>query len=339
VRTALLLVTNLALGAALLGWVLHRFGASALVLLGSTASAPLLLGFLGLVVLTVASFAWRWQVLGRGLGATPRLPSLCLYRSAGHSVASLVPSGRVGGDPLRAWLAARGGAAPGDAVASVAVDRVLEVAAAIPFSLVFAALLLQRGVPELERVLVTVAVGAVGLVAGVVLALRRLRSGRGLVTSLVRGARLDRLRAVQGRMPVLEASEAAALRLAGEPRRLLVAFALGTAANLLVLAEFWLLLAAFGLPSTGLDVVAAIFATAAAHMLPVPAGIGVLEGGQMWLFGMLGHPPEVGLAVGLAARLRELVWLLPGLLYLLARVGRSSLARWRHGEPRPTEWA
>lgn len=338
-RTALILVTNLALGAALLGWALHRCGRSALELLGATASAPLLLGFLGLVALTVATFAWRWQVVGRGLGRTPRLLSLCLYRSAGHSVASLVPSGRVGGDPLRAWLAARGGAEPGDAVASVAVDRALEVGAAVPFSLVFAAVLLQRGVPELERVLVTVGVAGLGLVAGTVLAVRRLRSGRGLVTSLVRGTRLDRLRVVRGRLPLLEASEAATLRLAAEPRRLLAAFAVGMAANLLVLAEFWLLLAAFGLPSTGLAVVAAIFATAAAHMLPVPAGIGVLEGGQMWLFGMLGHPPEVGLAVGLAARLRELTWLLPGLLYLLARGTRSSLARWRRGGAPPTEWA
>jgi hypothetical protein len=39
----------------------------------------------------------------------------------------------------------------------------------------------------------------------------------------------------------------------------------------------------------------------------------------MFIFGALGHPPEVGLAVGLAVRLRELVWILPGLLYLMVR--------------------
>jgi uncharacterized membrane protein YbhN (UPF0104 family) len=48
----------------------------------------------------------------------------------------------------------------------------------------------------------------------------------------------------------------------------------------------------------------------------VPAGVGVLEGAQMWLFTMLGYPPEIGLAVGLAVRLRELAWVLPGLVYL-----------------------
>jgi hypothetical protein len=47
----------------------------------------------------------------------------------------------------------------------------------------------------------------------------------------------------------------------------------------------------------------------------------------MWLFGTLGHPPEVGLAVGFAVRLRELVWLLPGILYLMVR----GLGAWREG--------
>ena len=90
-------------------------------------------------------------------------------------------------------------------------------------------------------------------------------------------------------------------------------------ANLLVVVEFWLLLAAFGLPADPIAVVAALFATGASHLVPVPAGVGVLEGSQMWLFEMLGYTADVGLAVGLAVRLRELLWMLPGLLFLLLR--------------------
>jgi hypothetical protein len=47
------------------------------------------------------------------------------------------------------------------------------------------------------------------------------------------------------------------------------------------------------------------------------------------VLGTLGHPPEVGLAVGLAVRLRELVWVLPGLVYLAGRALAAPLARWR----------
>lgn len=339
-RRALLLVANLALGALLLGWVLRRFGASALELLGGGVRPGWLLAFVAVAALTVAGFALRWQMLCRGLGSAPGLFTLWLYRSAGHSVGDLIPSARLGGDPLRAWLAVQSGMAPGDAVASVAVDRVLELGATVPFSFVFVSILLQRGVPDLERVLVTLALGAVGLAVGVTIGAYRLRHGRGLVTSLVRSSRLDRLRVVQGSMGLLEAAEAASAALVAQPRRLGRAFALGLAVNLLVLVEFGVLLAAFDLPAGPLPVVAAIFASATAHLLPVPAGIGVLEGGLVWLFGILGYAPEVGLAVGLAARLRELVWLLPGLLYLLARVLRASLARRSRGsEDRSTEWA
>jgi hypothetical protein len=95
-----------------------------------------------------------------------------------------------------------------------------------------------------------------------------------------------------------------------------------------VLVEYHFLLAAFDLPATPLAVFAAVFATGAAHSLPIPAVVGALEGAQMFVFGALGHPPEVGLAVGLAVRLRELCWIAPGLLYLLAR----ALARRRPEE-------
>src|SRR4030095_13171013 len=54
-------------------------------------------------------------------------------------------------------------------------------------------------------------------------------------------------------------------------------------------------------------------------------------GAEMWIFSRLGYPPEVGLAVGLAVRLRELVWMLPGLLYLTARGLVAPLARLRTG--------
>jgi len=325
VRAAFFIGANLLLGALLLGWVLYRFGGPALGVLTANPSPSMLLAFLGLVAATLALFAWRWRFLLAGLFPPPGLAKLCLFRSAGHSVGAIVPSARLGGDPLRAWLAVRAGVAPDAAIAGVAADRTLEIGAATPFSVVFILMLLQSGVPQLDRVLITVLLGTAGLVVGVALAVRRLRRGQGLVTALIRSARLDRLRVVRDSLDVAAAAERAIARLQAQTRRLGVAFCAGLAANLLVLVEYTALLAAFDLPTTPLTVVAAVFATSAAHLLPVPGGVGVLEGGTTWLFGMLGHPPEVGLAVGLALRLRELVWLLPGLVFLLAQVPRSWL--------------
>ncbi len=48
----------------------------------------------------------------------------------------------------------------------------------------------------------------------------------------------------------------------------------------------------------------------------VPGGVGVSEGGQVFLFGLLGLPPAMGLAVGIIKRIRKLVYVLAGLLLI-----------------------
>jgi len=329
VRAKPIFIGNLLIGAGLLAFVLWNYGGPALGILGATPSAPLLAGFLAAVFSTLVCLSWRWAYILSGLDGVPSLLRLTLYRSAAHCLAVLVPSGKLGGDPLRAWLAARDRVGPGKAIASVAVDRTIEMASTAPFSLLFGALLLQHGIPQLERAMVAVGVGTFGLAVGIFVAVRRLRRGAGLVTPLVLSMRLDRFRFVDRQLDVMADSEASAARLVEQSRRMLGAFVAGLVANLLVIGEFFLLLSAFGLPTEPIAIVAAIFATGAAHMLPIPAGIGVLEGATMWLFQLLGYSADVGLAVGLAVRLRELIWMLPGVTYLMARSLGSSLGKVR----------
>jgi uncharacterized protein (TIRG00374 family) len=323
------LIGYLLIGAGLLAFILRNYGGPALGILGEAPSAPLLVGFLAAAFSTLACLSWRWGYILSGLDGAPSLLRLTLYRSAAHCLAVLVPSGKLGGDPLRAWLAARDRVGHGKAISSVAVDRTIEMASTAPFSLLFGALLLQHGIPQLERAIVTVGVGTFGLAVGIFFAVRRLRRGAGLVTPLVLSMRLDRFRFIDRQLDVMADSEASAARLVEQSRRMLGAFVAGLVANLLVIGEFFLLLSAFGLPTDPIAIVAAIFATGAAHMLPIPAGIGVLEGAIMWLFQLLGYSADVGLAVGLAVRLRELIWMLPGVTYLLVRSLNSSLRKIR----------
>ncbi len=314
-RTALVAV-NLVAGSALLAWLLHRHGATAVGVLGRDLDPGALAAFALAAGAILACFAWRWGALLAALGSPLRLGRLALHRAAGQSLSALLPSARLGGDPLRAWLSTRDGVHGSHAIATVAVDRVLEIGAAVPFSIGFAAVLMQQGVPGLERSLAAVVVGLVALLASLVYTRRRLRSGRGLVSAFVRRTGLDRWASVRTRMDLVEASEASGAELSGRSGLLRAGFGIGLLAGLGVIVEYRLLLQAFGLPADFVAVAAAIFATAAAHHVPVPAGLGVLEGAMLWLFTSLGHPPEVALAVGLAVRLRELVWAAPGLAYL-----------------------
>jgi uncharacterized protein (TIRG00374 family) len=311
--------TNLGVAIAALAWVLWRSGRPAFDVLAAHPSWSMLSAVLVMVAVLLAGFAVRWRIVLGGLGVPPRFAVLGMYRLAAQSISMLVPSAKLGGEPVRAYLLAHDGVQVPGAMASVAVDRVLDMGASTAFTVLFALILLRHGVPALEGTLAGVACGALALLAGVWITVRRLHGGRGVVTSLVRSAGFDRLQAIERRMGALAAAEDSATRLVEQPARMALAFGCGLAINLLVLLEYRLLLGAFALPVDLVAIVAAIFATGAAHSMPVPAGVGVLEGSQMALFTALGHPPEVGLAVGLAVRLRELVWVLPGLLYLVWR--------------------
>ena len=328
-RSRLIFFVNLLFGVAILAYVLRAYGGEALAVLSANPNPFFALCVALTATSTVLMLSWRWGFVMGGWHSPVSLMRLALFRSAAHTLAILVPSGKLGGDPLRAWLVAQNGVTGGRAIGGVAVDRTLEIGSSAPFSVLFALVLLQHGVPQLEQALATVLFGILALVAGVVVAVRRLRQGRGLVASLARSTPLGRIPAIGSRMDVAEAADEATADLFDRPRRLAIAFGAGLMANLLVIAEFTVLLWAFDLPSDWTAIVAAIFATGAAHMLPIPGGVGVLEGAQVWIFQMLGYPMEVGLAVGLAVRMRELLWMLPGVGFLLVGSLRTSIAQMR----------
>ena len=315
-RSKVIFWVNLAFGVGLLGWFLGEYGHSAWRVLQKDYDAPAFLGFLLALTAGVGTLSWRWQFLLRRLSATPGFVRMMIYRSAAHSFGSIIPSGRMGGDPLRAWLLTRDGVQARHSIACTVVDRTLELGATAPFTVCFALVLLQHGLDEITNALFTLIAGTAALLVGAGLAARRLRNGAGLVSALARSTRAQEWSFVQNQMGLIEDSEAATAVLEKARGRLVLSFFAGLAANVFVILEFALLLEAFGLPTEPVAVVAAIFATGASQMLPIPAGVGVLEGAQIWIFGMLGYPAEVGVAVALLVRMREMVWLTPGLIFL-----------------------
>ena len=315
-RSRIILAAELAAGLAGLAWLLARFGRGALALLESGWSPGLLGAFVLSVLVALVASAWRWKVLLEVLGPAPDLGILCAFRAAAQSVSAIMWGGRLAGEPLRVWYAIRHGVPASDAIATVAIDRTLEMTTGLASVVVFA-LVLAREVPGIDSTITGALVGAASVALAIALGLRRLR-GPGLVAPLVRRLSQHRTR-VAAHVDTVDAVEEAARRVVARRGRLLGALAISAVADALTVVQFALLLAAFGLPSSPVAVVAAIFAAGAGRLLPVPGGVGTVEAAQLWLFGMLGYAPEVGLAVGLATRLRDLVWAAPGFAVLLAR--------------------
>jgi uncharacterized membrane protein YbhN (UPF0104 family) len=314
---------NLALGLTGLIWVLRQFGRGAVSLLSGHPSPMLLTAFAVAVLVAIVAFSARWRILLDALGVAPSFARLCAFRAASQSLSAILPGGRLGGEPLRAWYAVQSGVPVPAAITTVVVDRTLEMATGLAFVVTFALVLAERDVPGIGRTVVGAVVGTVSLAIAIVVSLRRLRAG-GLLAPFVRTLGATRP-AIAQHAGTVDLAEDAARRLLDRPARLASALAMGFVADLLTLVQYACLLAAFGLPSTPLSVVAAVFASGAARTLPVPGAVGTVEAADVWIFGMLGHPPEVGLAVALATRLRDVVWAAPGFLFLLVRALRPPL--------------
>lgn len=271
--------------------------------------------------------AWR-----RLFTAPPSRAALLRIRWIAEGVNGLLPVPHLG-ELLRADLARRI-SRPGEAGASVVVDVTLGVATQVLFAALGLALfgLLAGASPLLRGLMVATAVLSVGaatfyllqragmfaLAAAVV---RRWSAPARRLFDMEDARALDgRVRALYGRRTELLAS--AAWRLAG--------WVAGA-------GETWLILYGFGYPVSPAEAVMVESLSQAARTaaFAIPGGLGVQDGALLVLCGQLGLGPEIGLALSLAKRCRELILGLPALLagYLIQARRLAAADGWPSGQP------
>jgi len=274
---------------------------------------PSLLARVGPVLPLVCGVALGWMALyARGLrgilGGAVSWGRLFYNRVVGEAYNVVMPFGDVGGDPLRILdLGAEVGTAR--AVRAIVLDRLTYATSGLLFSALASlwAVWSFAWDRRIERLLTGYAMVALPAAAVVSLLATRPESAR-LVARL--------LGLVKVRVPEMPTAL---------PTRVFLR-ALGW--NLLgragVMAEVALLLVALGqkVRPDSLVAIAAVLSVAGMVFFFIPNGIGVNEGATVLALQLTGYGEGVGLAVGLARRVRQL---------LLAAAGVAISALWRPG--------
>jgi len=311
------------LGAAVLAGIVKRYGIAEVRASFSALRPRWLVVYAGVVLIIYAGYALRWQALLRALGVDVALGRLFGVRLAGLSIGSLTPGAKLGGEPLRAYILARDGVPAGAAVATVVVDRGLELVANVVFAVGYCAAFALRDRVMAGRVLVVIAASGIALALGIASVAARLRAGRSLVPARFAPA----IARIGGGPTVVLDTDAAVRRLLFEHGRLtLVAFGSALVLNALILAEYACLFAAFARVPSLPDLAGVLLGVGLAHALPVPASLGALESAQVALFHLTKGGDALGLVAAGVARIRDLVWTVPGGLYLLLRGTRPAPA-------------
>jgi putative membrane protein len=343
------------LGLALAVALMHRIGFSAITEVLSSAGSGIVL-FVLAHALSLFAGALAWSRL-MPKERRPGIGAVLQMRWIGESVNNLLP-GRLGGDFVRAMLAARRGLRSDEAGASVLVDVTLGLVSEIFLGALGLVLLawLRPGPPLIGALSGLVLLGAV---AGLAIAAERL----GWLGELFRWVGRSRFAppgepeaVAQASAPATKRAQVesrrswrAALRrrvladgdrldravrtLYGRRRALVACGLLRLVVGVAGALEVWVGAAVLGHPLSppAALIVGSLAVLVRSIAFGVPAGLGVQEGSFVVLGRLVDLPPETALALALMCRIRELALGLPGLA-LWAAPGLSARSRAR---PRP----
>jgi len=296
---------------ALLCW---RFGVADLAAAFHQLSLRCVVIYLTLGSAACVGYALRWRLVARALGAVPALPRFVAARLAGDATGALLPTGRIGGDPLRVGLVYGDGVSGAQASAGVAIDRIVELISNVFCGAAYVSIFsLSRSAGGDRAAHVLVATMGILLVL-IVLPLVFMRYGIRPLAPLYwlpgKGRAARWLDAVQR-------TEAHVMRLFQEHPAI---FVQGVAASLLIevliIGEYHFLLEAFGVVLGLPTLLLTMVASGLSRIVPTPAGLGALEAGQVTALGVATGQPDLGFVVGFVLRLHETLWTGVGLIAL-----------------------
>ncbi len=279
------------------------------VLLASTGWKLLLVAAFAVPHLLLATAAWRLLFPS---GHAPRFTVALAALWIGTSVNVLLPVAGVGGEIVRARLLARWSSKTRDAIASVVVDKTVQVAtlpllALIGIAALFPALEDSRSVGA-----AIIGVALLAIVIVLLVLVQRAGAFSFLASQAVRFARNRKWDGLVERASDLDG----AIRSLYRPGRIAASCVLRLLSRLTLAGDVWLAARLLGHPITLVDAIAlkSLAMVAGGIVFAVPAGLGIQEASFVVLGALIGLPPDAALATSLATRVREVVVSVPGLL-------------------------
>ena len=249
-------------------------------------------------------------------GRSPYWDSL-LARWVGESANSLMPAGQIGGPVLMAGHLAQRGMRMQEAAAAITVSTTLQTFAQIVFALIGVVVLgAQTGHFS------SVALRTSALIASAFLAVQvggfYLIQRRGLFGKLTRAVR--RFTGNRNWSQWVTQAQAIDIAVEGIYRRnsaVTASFLLSLIGWIVGTGEVYLIASFLGAPVSWRDalLLESLGQAIRGAAFAIPGALGVQEGGYLLLAPLAGLSPDVGLALSLAKRARELLLGLPGLLY------------------------
>lgn len=251
----------------------------------------------------------RWWVILRAQGYAVPFWDVARYALGGFAISYITPGPQFGGEPYQVLQLQRKHDVPlTQATASVTIEKMLMLLTNLLFLIPGIVLLVQSQLFATADLRWVVWPGVMG-----VLALTGLLGGWVLNRRPL--SRLSQWLPGRWSNPIIETEEVIADFCHARPQQLLWA-SLFSAANWLLLAfEYGLMARFLGIPVSPTQVLIMLTVFRLALLMPIPGGLGAVEGGHIWILDTLGVPmgAELAISFSLLIRLRDILLTFVGL--------------------------
>jgi len=314
-------VLFLLIGFLLLGVLVYQTG------LGSILSYLNQIGWRFLLIAGVA-LCWQvgntvaWGLAFQGGETALRFRHLFIAKLVGDAVNYITPLLGVGGEFLKPYLIRRHVSLPAG-FASIVITKTVQLLTGVIYALVGVGLaLFFFRLPPSAWMTIAGVLGAGGVALLWLFVQQQRNPFSSLLDALVRAGIKA---APEGRRHgAAEMDAHLATYYRQERTRLSASVAIYCMSWVFGVVETWLIVHLLG---ASISFKTAFFLTSLSSVINtffffVPGGIGVLEGGQAFLFSLLGLPMGLGVTVGLVKRIRKIFYVLAGLLLVSGRLIR-----------------
>jgi len=303
---------SIALGIGLLAFILFKYPFKEVIATFSNVTPKLLLVYLAISFTLMVLYSIRWSFVLRSLGCKISLVEAFSYRIIDYGLSYITPSGKAGGEPIRAALLTRKGISFKEGLANVTTDKTIELSVSVCFFVV-GLLILAIGHPLNWGIRLFLIIFSSLLIFLIWKFYSHILQKKPVFTALYRFLRLHKIKRLAKYEQSIVDFEKPIIKFYNEEKKtFLIALGLSLLSLLLSLAEFKVVLLMLGIDAP-LGVVFMVFSVVGmAFLVPVPMGLGSLEAFQVALFSALHISSAAGVGLAMITRARDMIWVLIG---------------------------
>lgn len=261
----------------------------------------------------VTALVFKWKMVLKTMGYDISFFNLLMYRQMGYSVGYIVPSFYIGGQAVKAMFLKKHDVPTGDAVASVLIDRALE----LPLNFLLACIMFFLALKTLNLPTYLVIILASFLVLFIVIGFTffyKVFKKEYMFYRLYELFNLSRFKKLNKVGIRLKETEDTLINFFHHRKRFFpMALLFSILLWLLMMLEFKTALMIVGYNASLAQVYLVVVMTGFAMMFPVPASIGVMELSQIAIAVLVGIPAAVAVALSLLIRTRDFIWIIMGI--------------------------